>query len=58
MFSEKELNYLININIMNGAMNKLAYYNLVNNVDNCNATYVKSNKKIYKKQKKTNPLDN
>ena len=30
LFSEKELEYLINKNIMNGAMNKLAYYNLVN----------------------------
>ena len=25
------------------------YYNLVNNTDDCNVTYVKSNKKIYKK---------
>ncbi len=49
LFSEKELKYLINKNIMNGAMNKLAYYNLINNV--------KSNKKNYKKlKKKTNPL--
>ena len=59
LFSEKELEYLINKNIMNGAMNKLAYYNLVNNVDDCNVTYVKSNKKIYKKlREKRNPLDN
>lgn len=59
LFKETELEYLINKNIMNGAMNKLAYYNLVNNVDDCNVTYVKSNKRIYKKQKeKTNPLDN
>ena len=44
---------------MNGAMNKLAYYNLVNNVDDCNVTYIKSNKKIYKKlKKKTNPFLN
>ena len=28
-------------------MNKLAYYNLVNNTDDCNVTYVKSNKKQY-----------
>lgn len=34
LFSEKELEYLINENIMIGAMNKLAYYNLINNVDN------------------------
>ena len=59
LFSEKELEYLINKNIMNGAMNKLAYYNLVNNVDDCNVTYVKSNKKIYKKlREKRNPLGN
>jgi len=59
LFSEKELEYLINNNIINGAMNKLAYYNLVNNTDDCNVTYVKSNKKIYKKlRKKRNPLDN
>ena len=59
LFSEKELDYLINKNIMNGAMNKLAYYNLVNNVDECNVTYVKSNRKIYKKlRKKTNPFLN
>ena len=58
LFSEKELEYLINKNIMNGAMNKLAYYNLVNNVDDCNVTYIKSNKKIYKKlRKKTNPFE-
>ncbi|MBR6690466.1 MAG: NUDIX hydrolase [Bacilli bacterium] len=59
LFSEKELEYLINKNIINGAMNKLAYYNLVNNVDDCNVVYTKSNQHIYKKQKKkTNPLEN
>ena len=36
LFNEMELKYLIGSNIMNGAMNKLAYYNLINNVDNCN----------------------
>ena len=51
LFSEKELEYLINKNIINGAMNKLAYYNLINNVDDCNITYVNSNKKIYKKSR-------
>ena len=51
LFKEKELEYLINKNIMNGAMNKLAYYNLINNVDDCNVVYMKSNKHIYKKQK-------
>ncbi|MBQ9072503.1 MAG: NUDIX hydrolase [Bacilli bacterium] len=59
LFKENELEYLINKNIMNGAMNKLAYYNLINNVADCNVVYVKSNKHVYKKQKqKTNPLDN
>ena len=59
LFSEKELEYLINKNIMNGAMNKLAYYNLVNNVDDYNTNYVKSKKKIYKKlREKTNPFLN
>ena len=33
LFSKKELNYLINKNIMNEALNKLAYYNLINNVE-------------------------
>ena len=51
LFSEKELEYLINKNIINGAMNKLAYYNLINNVDDCNITYANSNKKIYKKSR-------
>ena len=51
LFSEVELKYLISNNIMNGAMNKLAYYNLVNNVDDCNVVYANSNKKIYKKKK-------
>jgi len=58
LFSEVELKYLIGKNIMNGAMNKLAYYNLINNVDDCNVTYAEGNKKIYKKlRKKINPLD-
>jgi len=58
LFSEKELKYLINKNIMNGAMDKLAYYNLVNNVADCNITYLNSNKKIYKTlKKKPNPVD-
>ena len=34
LFSKEELEYLINNNIMNGAMNKLAYYNLICNIDN------------------------
>ena len=47
LFSEVELKYLISNNIMNGAMNKLAYYNLVNNVEDYNVVYSNSNQKIY-----------
>lgn len=50
LFSEVELNYLISNNIMNGAINKLAYYNLINNT-NCDSIYV-NNKKIYRLQQK------
>lgn len=52
LFTEIELEYLINKNIINGAINKLAYYNFVNNVDHCNA--ITNNKKIYAKPKKKN----
>ena len=45
LFSEIELKYLINTNIMSGALNKLAYYNLINNTD-------MNKKRINKKQKK------
>lgn len=31
LFTEAELQYLVDNNIMNGAMNKLAYYKLINN---------------------------
>ena len=50
LFTEIELEYLINKNIINGAINKLAYYNYINNVDHCN--YITNNKKIYTKFKK------
>ena len=51
LFSRNELEYLINQNIMSGAMNKLAYYNLINNFnDDCNFC-----KNI---RKKTNPFLN
>lgn len=49
LFSEKELDYLINKNIMSGAINKLAYYSLIRNVDNCNISSMGSNKKQIKK---------
>lgn len=56
VFSEKELKYLIASNILNGAMNKLAYYTLIFNTDSCNVNYASSNKRIYKKEiKKDNP---
>ena len=42
LFTKAELEYLINNNIMNSAINKLAYYNLINN----------SNKKIKKMKKR------
>lgn len=47
LFSEVELKYIINNDIMNGAMNKLAYYNLINNADK-HIDYINGNKKIYK----------
>lgn len=57
LFSEKELAYLIYNNIMSGAINRLAYYNLINNLDDCNATY--QGKRVYKKlREKRNPLEN
>lgn len=58
LFTEFELNYLIIKNIMNGAMNKLAYYNLINNTINFNTTYMNTNKAICKKLKeKINPIE-
>jgi len=52
LFSELELKYLVSNNIMSGAMNKLAYYNLITNVDDCNIIYAGTNKRIYKRQRK------
>lgn len=58
LFTEFELKYLIIKNIMNGAMNKLAYYNLINNTINFNTTYMNTNKTICKKLKeKINPAE-
>ena len=48
LFSEEELDYLINKNIMNGAMNKLAYYNLVNSANDCDVTYDNKDKMYIK----------
>ena len=59
LFSEIEVKYLISENIMKGAINKLAYYNLIYNLEDYNVSYVNSNKKIYKRQrKKYNPFIN
>lgn len=58
VFSEKELKYLIASNIIKGAMNKLAYYTLAFNTDNCNIHYTSSNKKIYKKEIKKEEFRN
>ena len=46
LFSQTELNYLINKNIMNGAMNKLAYYNNLIINDNIHTiNHIKKNKR-------------
>ena len=58
LFLEKELEYMANTNIIYGAMNKLAYYNLINNVETCNIGNINSKIKTYKRVKdKKNPLD-
>ena len=49
---------MANTNIIYGAMNKLAYYNLINNVETCNIGNINSKIKTYKRLKdKKNPLD-
>lgn len=59
LFTEKELKYLIYKNIMNGAMNKLAYYNLINNTINRNTFIMGEDERIYKRlRKKKNPFNN
>ena len=52
LFSKEQLKYMIEDNIMKGAINKLAYYNLVNNVDDCNVIYTDSKKKYIKNKRK------
>lgn len=57
LFTEKELKYLIYKNIMNGAMNKLAYYNLINNTINRDTFIMGEDEYIYKRlRKKKNPF--
>lgn len=59
LFTEKELKYLIYKNIMNGAMNKLAYYNLITNTINRNTFIMGEDERIYKRlRKKKNPFNN
>ena len=50
LFTENELEYLVNKNIMKGAMNKLAYYHLIHPMDD-------RYKKIYKREQKNKTLD-
>ena len=57
LFKKEEVSYMVENNIMNGAMNKLAYYNLINNIDSYN--FVKDGKHLKELRKlvKSNPLD-
>lgn len=57
LFTEIELKYLIYSNIMSGSMNKLAYYSLMNSVDEHGITDKNGKRKIYiKERQKKNPL--
>ena len=59
LFKEEELKYIVDRNIMNGAMNKLAYYNYINNVDG-NGYTIDSNSttcNYLRKKKMVNPLE-
>lgn len=59
LFKENELKYIIDKNIMSGAMNKLAYYNYIMNVDgsgyDIKECYTKQND--LKKKRKVNSLE-
>ena len=51
LFAKKELRYLINSNMMNNSINKLAYYSLLNNTEDNNIIYSNEGnayRKIYK----------
>lgn len=57
MFTFEELKYMIQNNIMNGAINKLAFYSLLSNT-NDDYTYFNDSNKVRKVlKKKENPLD-
>lgn len=59
LFSDIELRYFINKDIMSGAMNKLAYYNFINNVEGIKGSeYENDTQKLCKrKRSKTYPYD-
>ena len=59
LFSDIELRYFINKDIMNGAMNKLAYYNLINNVEGIKGSECGNDtqKLCKRKRSKTYPYD-
>jgi ADP-ribose pyrophosphatase len=54
LFTKEELDYLTSKNIMNGAMNKLAYYNIINNVES-NEIHYANGVKNYVLTKKERP---
>ena len=59
IFNEQELKYVVDNNIMNGAINKLAYYNFITNVYGSGYIvqddYMRA--KILSKRKKDNPFE-
>ena len=58
LFTYDELKYMIQNNIMNGAINKLAFYSLLSNTTNDDYTYFNDSNKVRKVlKKKENPLD-
>lgn len=58
LFSKAELDYIVNTNIIYGAINKLAYYNLINNIQTRNTSNINSKIKTYTRLKdKKNPSD-
>lgn len=56
-FSKRELEYMINNNIISGSMNKLAYYSAIHNADDCNDISTDANQRVYKRIIKK-PKDN
>ena len=59
IFKEQELKYIVDNNIMKGAMNKLAFYNYINNVDGSGYD-IRESYMVYdelRKKKKINSLE-